>query len=158
MQIVTHPLQRILVGELGGITDDVLLNAIGDLPEGFPIRVTDEERARWAREFRLQRSLMTEPNRCRQNGWCTHVASENNGIANIRRHNNLARGTGPHCLGKEMTARCIFCPYKCAHKKSLVEHYKTKLDFLPAIAERLAEHWNGDNATLATFLKNFSAI
>ncbi|KAH9395518.1 hypothetical protein TYRP_020542, partial [Tyrophagus putrescentiae] len=123
IQIVTNPLQRILVGELAGITDDVLLNAIGDLPEGFPIRVTDEERARWAREFRLQQSLMTQPNWCRQNGWCTHVSAEGNGIANIRRHNNLARGTGPHCLEKTMTARCIFCPYKCAHKKNLVEHY-----------------------------------
>ena len=130
-----YELQRTTVEELGGITNEVLLGAMTALPADFPLQLSNEQRARFAREFLAvmeARQPVGNKMACIRDSWCT-ITPEN--TTNQGQHfNQVPAKGGPHVEGKELLFRCPVCPFRSSLKRSVVRHLEDKEKLLPEMS------------------------
>ena len=127
-------MQRCKVEELGD-GDEALLAAMVELPADFPLQLSNEQRARFAREFLAvmeARQPVGNKMACIRDSWCT-ITPEN--TTNQGQHFNLvpAKG-GPHVEGKALLFCCPVCPFRASLKRSVIRHLNDKEGLLPEVS------------------------
>ncbi|KAH9390587.1 hypothetical protein TYRP_022914 [Tyrophagus putrescentiae] len=129
-----YELQRVTMAELGQ-SDAALLDAMVALPADFPLQLSDEQRARFAREFLAlmeAREPVGKKIACIRDSWCT-ITPEN--TTNQGQHFNQDPASGgPHVEGKALLYCCPVCPFRASLKRSVIRHLNDKEVLLPEVS------------------------